>query len=93
MILLVLMALSCAAINRDYISLLIFRFLCQVQVFSCEMVLISRLERLSSYFFPFLFSSYYHSIVDRVVRIVSDGCRQSSFVSFCVVFEPLYRFR
>ena len=43
------------------------------------------------FFFPFLFSSYCYSIVYRVVSIVSDGCNQSSFVFFYVVFESLYR--
>ena len=41
---LILMALSCAAIRRDSISLLRFPFLSQVQVFWCEMVFISRLK-------------------------------------------------
>ena len=42
---LVLMALSCAAIRRDSISLLRFPFLSQVQVFWCEMLFIRRLKR------------------------------------------------
>ena len=42
---LVLMALSCAAIGRDSVSLLRFPFLYQVQVFWCEMLFISRLKR------------------------------------------------
>ena len=42
---LVLMALSCAAIRRDSVSLLRFPFLRQVQVFWCEMLSISRLKR------------------------------------------------
>ena len=37
-----------------------------------------------------MFPSCCHSIVYRVVGIVSDGCNQSSFVFFYVVFEPLY---
>ena len=40
---LVLMALSCAAIRRDSVSLLRLPFLSQVQAFSCEMVLLSLL--------------------------------------------------
>ena len=40
-----LMALSCAAIRKDSISLLRFPFLCQVQVFWCEMLFIRRLKR------------------------------------------------
>ena len=42
---LVLMALFCAAIRRDSVSLLRFPFLCQVQEFWCEMFFISRLNR------------------------------------------------
>ena len=39
---LVLMALLCAAIRRDSVSLLKFPFLSHVQVLSCEMLFISR---------------------------------------------------
>ena len=42
---LVLMALSCAAIRRDSVSLLKFLFLSQVQVLSCKILFISRLKR------------------------------------------------
>ena len=42
---LVLMALSCAVIRRDSVSLLRLPFLSQVQVFSSEIVFISRLKR------------------------------------------------
>ena len=42
---LVLMALSCAAIRRDSVSLLRFPFLSQIQVFLCEMLFISTLKR------------------------------------------------
>ena len=42
---LVLMALSCAAIRRDSVSLLKFPFLSQVQVFWCEILFIRRLKR------------------------------------------------
>ena len=52
---LVLMALSCAAIRRDSISLLRFPFLSQVQVFWCEMLFISHLKRSSSCFFSYFF--------------------------------------
>ena len=40
----VLMALSCAAIRRDSVSLLKFPFLSYVQVLSCEILFISRLK-------------------------------------------------
>ena len=42
---LILTALSCAAIRRDSVSLLKFPFLSHVQVLSCEMLFISRLNR------------------------------------------------
>ena len=42
---LVPMALFCAAIRRDSVSLLKFPFLSHVQVLSCEMLFISRLKR------------------------------------------------
>ena len=42
---LVLMALSCASIRRDSVSLLKFPFLSQVQVFWWEMLFIRRLKR------------------------------------------------
>ena len=43
------------------------------------------------FFFPFLFSCYNQSVCFRVVRIVSGGCNQFSFVLFYVVLESLYR--
>ena len=43
---LVLMALFCAAIRRDSVSLWKFPFLSQVQVFSCEMLLLLLLSLL-----------------------------------------------
>ena len=70
MIWLVLMALLCAAIRRDSVSFLKFPFLSHVQVFSCEMSFISRLK---SFFFPFLFPYYCHSIGHRVIIIVFDS--------------------
>ena len=92
LILLVLMALFCATIRRDSVSILKFPFLTHVLVLSCEMVFISRLKRPQSCFVShFLFNSYCHSIVYRVVNIVSDGCNQSSSVFSYVVFESLYR--
>ena len=51
---LVLMALSCAAIRRDSVSLLRFPFLSQVQVFWCEMLFIRSLIRVV--FLPILVS-------------------------------------
>ena len=44
------------------------------------------------FFFPFLLPSYCHSVVHHVVSIVSDGCNQSSFMFFYIVFESSYRY-
>ena len=41
------------------------------------------------FFFPFLLPSC-HSVVHYVVRFVSDGCNQSLFVFFYIVFESLF---
>ena len=85
LICLVLMALFYATIRRDSVSLLKFPFRSQVQVLSCEMFF-SRLKRPGLFFFPFLFPSYCHSVVHRVVTIVSDVCNQSPFVLFlCII--------
>ena len=70
----VLMALFCAAIRRDSVSLLKFPFLSHVQVLSCEMLFISRLKRpwscFSSYFF-FLFVVILLSIVLSVLFLMA----------------------
>ena len=58
LILLVLMALFCAAIRRDSVSLLKFPFLSHVHVLSCEMLFISHLKQLWS-----CFSSYFSFLV------------------------------
>ena len=47
---LVLLALFCAAIRRNSVSLLRFPFLSHFHVFSCEMSLVSRLKLPQSYF-------------------------------------------
>ena len=50
---LVLMALFCAAIKRDYVSLLLkCPFLSHVQVLSCEILFISRLKNHRAVFLP-----------------------------------------
>ena len=36
------------------------------------------------FFFTFLFPSYYHYVIYRVVSTISDGCNQSLFVFFYV---------
>ena len=55
---LVLMSLFCAAIRRDSVSFLKFSFLSYIQVFSCEMSFINRLNAHRVVFFPWLCSSY-----------------------------------
>ena len=88
---LVLMVLFCAAIRRDSVSLLKFPFLSYVQILSCEMLFISRLNcPMQLFSFPFLFPRFCHFVIYRVVSIVSDGRNQSSFVFFYVDFESLY---
>ena len=39
--------------------------------------------------FPFLFHSYCHSVVHRVLSYVAGGCNESSFVFLYIVFESL----
>ena len=87
-----IMALFCIAIRRDSVSLLKLTFLSHVQVLSCVMLFISRLKCPWSCFpSHFCFLVFCHSVMYRVVSIVSDGRNQSSFVFFYVVFESLYR--
>ena len=89
---LVLMVLSCAAIRRDSVSLLKFPFLSHVQVLSCEILFTSRLNcPIELFSFPFLFPSYCHSVVHRVLSFVSSDCNESSFVCLYIVFESFYR--
>ena len=82
-----LMALFCAAIRRDSVSLLKFPFLSYVLVLLFEMLFMSRLNAIELFFFPFLFPSYCH----RVVSIVSGGYNLSCLVLFYVVLVSLYR--
>ena len=85
---LVLMALFCAAIRRDSVSL----FLSYVHVFSSEMSLVSRLKTsIELVFFLFLFPGYFRSIYPLVISIVSGDYNQSSFALLYVVVELLYR--
>ena len=87
-----LMALSYAAIRRDSVSLLKFPFLSRVKILSCEILFISRLNPpIELFSFPFLFPSYCHSVVHRVLSFFSGGCNESSFVFLYIVFGSLYR--
>ena len=61
---LVLMALFCAAIRRDSVSLWQFPFLSHVQVFLREMLFIRRLKRPESCFSSHVFPIYSHSVID-----------------------------
>ena len=62
---LVLMALPCAAIRRDSVSLLKFPFLSHVQVLSCKILFISRLNRPYYYYYYLLILWIFQSIVSR----------------------------
>ena len=87
---LVLIVLFCAAIKWDSVSLLKFLFLSHVQGLSCEMLFSSCSKVPCSCFPSHFFLSFCHSVIYRVVSIVSDGRSQSSFVFFYVIFESLY---
>ena len=77
------MALFCAAIRKDSICFLEFPFLSHLQVFSCEMLFISRLKRPLSCFsshFCFLVIVILLSILLSVSFQIAEN--QSSFVFF-----------
>ena len=93
-----LIALFCAAIRRDSVSLLKFPFLSHVQVLSCEMLFISRLKRPWSCFsshFCFLVFVILLSIVLSVrvflcsLRVVVWMC-QRCLRCWQVLFLPLF---
>ena len=76
------MALSCAAIRRDSVSLLRFPFLCQVQVFWCEMLFIGRLKRSLGCFFShfcFLVVVILSSMVLSVTFLMAVNSPRSCF--------------
>ena len=64
----VIMALFCAAIRRDSVSLLRFPFLSHVQIFPCEMPLVSR--------------STYIIITIIIIKYKSKSCRRLVFFLF-----------
>ena len=88
----VLMALFCAVVRRDSVSLLRFSFLCHVHVFSWKISFVCLwLEMcIQLFFFLFLFPGYFGSVGACVVCIVSGGCNQSSQPLFYVIFWSLY---
>ena len=84
---LVLMALSCAAIRRAYVSRLTFPFLSHVQVFSCEMLFISRLNH------PYIcFPSHFCFLVAVILLsfVLSVSMRQCCLQCWQVLFFPLF---
>ena len=88
---LVLTALFCAAISRDYFSLLNFPFLSHVQVSSCEMLFINRLFSLpvlhtSVSWWSYQDSSLYSGRFQRYRWL--DGVGLSSDFQFC---QPPYQ--
>ena len=85
------MVLFCVAIRRDSVSLLRFPFLSHIQVFSCEMLLISHLKRPYSYF-----SSHFCFLVIVILlvfmlSVLFGDCNQSSSALFYVVFKLSYQ--
>ena len=74
---LVLMALFCAAIRRDSVSLKRFPFISHVQVFSCEISIVHIIVFLSIFVY-----NYFYSVDAFVVCILSGGCNQSSTAFF-----------
>ena len=77
----------CCYLKRFSFALKI-SFLSNVTVFSCEMSFKTSIEL---FFFPCLFSGYFHSVGPRIVSIISCVCNQSPFTLFYVVFNSLYR--
>ena len=59
----VIMALFCAAIRKDSVSLLKFPFLSHVQILSCEMLFISRLKRPWIYYYYYYYYYYYCTLL------------------------------
>ena len=87
---LVLIALICAAIGIDSVSLLRFPFLSHVLVFLCEKLLIRCLKRSKElFFFPF-FPGYCRSVGPYVVSIVSRAYHQFSSALLYVIFKSLH---
>ena len=79
---------------RDSVPPFRFSFLANVQVFSCEMLLVCCLKCPYNYFpFRFLFPCYICSVDPRVVCIVSGGCNQSSFACFLCKFRVVVSVR
>ena len=80
---LVLMALFCAAIRRNSVSLLKLPYFSHVEIFWCEISLVCCLKYpYSCFFFPFLFSTYCCSFDPWVVCVIYGHCNQSSSILF-----------
>ena len=89
---LVVMALFCAAIKRDSVSLLRFSFLIHVQVFSCKISLACRLKCPYSCFsshFCFLVIFGLLTLVLLILSLVAAISLSPRF--FYIVFLSLYR--
>ena len=85
------MALFCAPIGQDSVSLLMFPFLSHIYVFSCEMSLVCHLKKIQRFIFlPLLFSGYCRPPDPHPVSFVCGGCNQSSSRLFYVVFVSFY---
>ena len=80
------MALFCAAIRRDSVSVLKFPFLSHFQVFLWEILLVCHLKcPYSLFYFPVLFSGYFCSVD---ACIVSIYYLYYYYYSFWVFFTP-----
>ena len=95
------MALSIAAIRGDSVSLLMFPFLSQVQIFWCEMLFISHLNRAKSCLPPIFVSqllSFNHlsCCPDRIIIIIIRSVRifPNYFIIMIVnYFKDIFRAR
>ena len=70
------MALFCAAVRRDSVSLLKFPFLSHVHVLVWDVAGYSLKTPIKLFFFSLLFSDYYRSTGPRATNIVSGHCNQ-----------------
>ena len=80
------MILFCAAIKRDLFSLLRFPFVSHINVFPCEITVISLLL----FFFPFLLSSFCCFVCSYVASAVIGHCNKSFFALLNILLEILF---
>ena len=88
------MALFCAAVWRDSVSLLKFPFFFKpcLGLLMWDFVCLSLIIYTQLFFFPFLFYNYCCSVGSCVICAVSSRCNQSFFVHFYEVFKSSYRY-